>query len=152
MVEEKQHQIDIPESIDSYKVTLFWGLTVTQIILLFVATLFIGFAIFNAFARHFMTALAMFLITGFPLLGIFEIRGRNFYRHGLFILSYYQKKPKVLIYNHYAGSGLATVQLKQLVYQKENNTKLLVAIAVAIVLGITLLILTAYYLYHVTHT
>lgn len=152
MTEEKQYQIDIPESIDGYRLTLFWGLTVTQIILLFISMLFIGFGIFSAFSRHFATMTAMMLMTIFPLFGIFEIRGRNFYRHLLFILSYYRTKPRVLIYNHYAGSGLTTVQMKQLIYQKEKNTKLLIFLALALIIGLALLTLTAIYLYHVTHT
>lgn len=152
MSEDKQTKIDIPESIESYKVTLFWGLTITQIILVFIATLFTGFAIFSLASRHFIAAPGLLLVTGFSLLGIVEIRGRNFYRHILFIVSYYQRKPRVLIYNHYATSGTATAQAKQLVYQKESNTKTFIIIFIAIAFGLILLILIGLYLYHVLHT
>lgn len=152
MEEDKQIRVDIPDSIDSYKLTLFWGLTLGQIMLLFIATLLIGFGILSIFTKRFLVVPLMFVLAGFTILGIVEIRGRNFYRHILFIVSYYKSKPKVLIYNHYAVSGLATIQLKQLIYQKENNTKLFIIIGVSIVIGVIVLILTAYYLYYVLHS
>lgn len=152
MSEERQITLDIPESIDRYKVTLFWGLTVTQIILVFLAVIFTGFAIFSIVLRHFLTTALMLLMVGFSLLGIVEIRGRNFYRYVLFIVSYYQKKPRVLIYHHYATSGAAAVQAKQLVYQQEKNTKLFVLIFLAIAIGLALLIGIGFYLYYVLHS
>ncbi len=152
MEEDKQIRVDIPDSIDSYKLTLFWGLTLGQIMLLFIATLLIGFGILSIFTKRFFIVPLMFVLAGLTILGIVEIRGRNFYRHILFIVSYYKSKPKVLIYNHYAVSGLAAIQLKQLVYQKENNTKLFIIIGVSIVIGVIVLILTAYYLYYVLHS
>lgn len=149
---EKQLKIDIPESIDRYKVTLFWGLTVTQVILVFIGTLFTGFAIFSVVSGHTLAMLGLLIVAALAFIGLVEIRGRNFYHHGLFILTYYKSKPRVLIYNHYASSGIATIQKKQLVYQKENNTKIFIMIAVALVIGLTLLLFIALYLYHVTHT
>lgn len=151
MQEDTQIKVDIPESIDSYKLTLFWGLTLGQIILLFITTLLIGFGILSVFTKKFLAVPLMFILAGLTILGIIEIRGRNFYRHILFIVSYYKSKPKVLIYNHYAVSGLATIQLKQLVYQKENNTKVFFIIGMCIAIGIILLIGIAYYLYYVLH-
>lgn len=151
MAGDKQSKIDIPESIEGYTVTLFWGLTVKQIILVFIATLFLGFGIFNLVSRRYVAMLGMFVMTSLSLLGIVELRGRNFYRHLMFIFSYYKNKPRVLIYNHYSASGTATVQAKQLVYQKENNTKIFIIIFVAIALGFLLLILIGEYLYHVIH-
>ncbi len=151
MAADKQSKIDIPESIEGYTVTLFWGLTVKQIILVFIATLFLGFGIFNLVSRRYVAMLGMFVMTSLSLLGIVELRGRNFYKHLLFIFSYYKNKPRVLIYNHYSTSGTATVQAKQLVYQKENNTKIFIIIFVALALGFLLLILIGEYLYHVIH-
>jgi hypothetical protein len=151
MAADKQSKIDIPESIEGYTVTLFWGLTVKQIILVFIATLFLGFGIFNLVSRRYVAMLGMFVMTSLSLLGIVELRGRNFYRHLMFISSYYKNKPRVLIYNHYSASGTAAVQAKQLVYQKENNTKIFIIIFVAITLGFLLLILIGEYLYHVIH-
>lgn len=151
MSEDKQTKIDIPESIDTYKVTLFWGLTITQIVLVFIATLFTGFGIFSLVSRNYLGVLPMFLVTSLALLGIVEIRGRNVYRHVLFILSYYKTKPRVLIYNHYATSGVATLQAKQLVYQKESNTKIFVMIFASLLIGLLLLLLISIHLYHVIH-
>ncbi|MFA5991651.1 MAG: PrgI family protein [Candidatus Doudnabacteria bacterium] len=151
MAADKQSKIDIPESIEGYTVTLFWGLTVKQIILVFIATLFLGFGIFNLVSRRYVAMLGMFVMTSLSLLGIVELRGRNFYRHLMFIFSYYKNKPRVLIYNHYSASGTAAVQAKQLVYQKENNTKIFIIIFVALALGFLLLILIGEYLYHVIH-
>lgn len=151
MQEDTQIKVDIPESIDSYKLTLFWGLTLGQIILLFITMLLIGFGILSVFTKKFLAVPLMFILAGLTILGIIEIRGRNFYRHILFIVSYYKSKPKVLIYNHYAVSGLAPIQLKQLVYQKENNTKVFFIIGMCIAIGIILLIGIAYYLYYVLH-
>ena len=151
MQEDTQMKVDIPESIDSYKLTLFWSLTLGQIILLFITTLLIGFGILSVFTKKFLAVPLMFILAGLTILGIIEIRGRNFYRHVLFIVSYYKSKPKVLIYNHYAVSGLATIQLKQLIYQKESNTKVFFIIGMCIAIGIILLIGIAYYLYYVLH-
>lgn len=152
MSQEKRTTVDIPESIEGYTVTLFWGLTIVQIVLVFFATLFVGFGIFSLVLKHFLTMTLMFVMTGLMLLGIVQIRGRNFYRHILFIASYYQHKPRVLIYNHYASSGAAALQAKQLVYQGENNTKTFIMIGVAIFIGLVLLVLVAIYLYHVLHS
>ena len=143
--------MDIPESIDSYKLTLFWGLTVKQIVLVFIATLFVGFGIFAIVDGGYLPALGMFTMAALCLLGIADIKGRNFYRYVYFIFSYYKNKPRVLIYNHYSASGTATVQAKQLIYQQENNTKLFIIIFSLLALGLVLLILISIYLYHVTH-
>ena len=151
MHEDKQNKIDIPESIDAYKVTLFWGLTIIQVVLVFTATLFTGFGIFSVVAKNIITSVFMFFMAGLVLLGIVEIRGRNFFRHLAFIFSYYKHKPRVLIYHHYAGSGLAAVQAKQLVFQKESNTKMLIIIVLSVFFGILLLALISYYLFHVIH-
>ncbi len=134
---------------EGYTVTLFWGLTVKQIILVFIATLFIGFGIFSIVGKNYLTALAMCVMAGLSLLGIAEIRGRNFYRYAFFIFSYYKNKPRVLIYNHYSTRGTATVQAKQLVYQKENNTKVFIVIFATLALSLVLLALIIFYLYHV---
>ena len=152
MSEEKRTTVDIPESVEGYTVTLFWGLTITQIVLVFFATLFVGFGIFNLVLKNFLTMTLMFVMTGLMLLAIVQIRGRNFYRHILFIVSYYQQKPRVLIYNHYASSGIAALRAKQLVYQRQNNTRTLMMIVGALFVGIVLLILVAIYLYHVLHS
>lgn len=149
MADDKQLKIDIPESIDAYKVTLFWGMTVKQIVLVFIATLFVGFGIFAVVSKNYLAALGMFTMTTLCLLGIAEIKGRNFYRYLYFIFSYYKSKPRVLIYNHYSASGTATVQSKQLVYQEENNTKLFVLIFSFIGFGLLILSLIGVYLYHV---
>ena len=152
MSEEKQITLDIPESIDRYKVTLFWGLTVIQIILVFLAVLFTGFAIFSIVLKHFLTMSLMLLMTGLSLLGIVEVRGRNFYRYILFIISYYQRKPRVLVYHHYATSGAAAIQAKQLVYQQEKNTKVFILIFLALAIGLALLIGIGLYLGYVLHS
>lgn len=152
MSEEKHLTLDIPESIDRYRVTLFWGLTITQIVLVFLAILFTGFTIFSVVLKHYLTAVLMLLMVVLSLLGIVEIRGRNFYRYILFILSYYENKPRVLIYHHYATSGAAAVQAKQLVYQKEKNTKIFVFIFLALFVGTTLLIGIGIYLFYVLHS
>ncbi len=151
MAEDKQFKIDIPESIEGYKVTLFWGLGLKQVILVFVATLCLGLAVFNLASGHFFITVATFIMTVLTLLAIVEIRGRNFYRHILFIFSYYKNKPKVLIYNHYSSSGSAEAQIKQLVFQKDNHTKTFIIIFISLALGLLLLILVGVYIYHVTH-
>ncbi len=46
---------------------------------------------------------------------------------------------------------MASVQARQLVYQKEDHTKMFVGIGIAVVVGLVLLVLTAYYLIHVIH-
>lgn len=149
MSTEKQITLDIPESIDRYKVTLFWGLTTMQIILVFLAVLFTGFAIFSVVLKHFLTMSFMILMTGLALLGIVEIRGRNFYRYILFIVSYYQHKPRVLIYHHYAASGVAAVQAKQLIYEREKDTKIFIMIIAAVSIGLALLVALGFYLHYV---
>ncbi len=90
MNEDRKTKIDIPESIDGYKVTLFWGLNILQLVLVFIATLFVGFGIVGAASRSILATLSMFFFAGLSLLGIVEIRGRNFYRHLSFIFSYYK--------------------------------------------------------------
>lgn len=146
---DEHNKIDIPESVDAYKITLFWGLTILHVVLVFTATLFIGFGIFNVVSKSLLTALFMFVMAAFVLLGIVEIRGRNFYRHLAFMFSYYASKPRVLIYHHHeASAGAAN---KQLVFEPENNKNMLLLIAGAVTLGIILLLLTAYYLLHVAH-
>jgi hypothetical protein len=151
MSEDKQFKIDIPESVEGYKVTLFWGLGLKQIILVFGATLFLGLGIFNLVIRHFVVMAGMFIMTALLLLGIAEIKGRNFYRHGLFIFSYYKNKPRVLVYNHYSSSGAPSVHAKQLVFQRDNHTKTFLIIFIALALGLLLLILIGVYIYHVIH-
>ncbi len=146
MNEDKKMKVNIPESIDTYKVTLFWGLTIAQVILVFIATLFTGFGIVSASSRNILTSFGMFLFAGGALLGIVEIRGRNFYRHVLFIVSYYKNKPRVLIYHHYAASGIARIQARQLVGQKEDNTRIFIGIFIALAVGVALLGATAWYL------
>jgi len=152
MSEDKKTNIDIPESIEGYKLTLFWGLTIKQIILVFIATLFVGFGIFTLVSKQVITSIVMFFVTALALLGIVELRGRNFYRHLLFILSYYQTKPRVLIYNHFSTSGDAREQNKHLIYEQTSNTKTFVSILIALGIGLILLILIALYIYHVVHT
>lgn len=152
MSDEKHRTLDIPQSIEGYKVTLFWGMTITQVVLVFLATLFVGFAIFSLVLKHFPTMALMLLMTGLALLGIVEIRGRNFYRHILFIISYYQHKPRVLIYNHYATSGSASVQAKQLIYERGSEKRTFVMIFVALFVLVALLISVAIYLSHVLHS
>jgi len=151
MNEDRHNKIDIPESIDGYKITLFWGLTITQIVLVFIAVLCVGFGIVSITTGQYFTTVGMFLMAAATLLGIVEIRGRNFYRHLSFIFAYYKHKPRVLIYHHYAGSGLAAVQAKQLVYQKEDNTKTFIMIIFSLLVGVVLLGLIAYYLFYVLH-
>jgi len=151
MNEEKQMKINIPESIDTYKVTLFWGLTITQVIRVFIATLFTGFGLVSGTSRNYITMLGMFLISGGALLGIVEIRGRNFYRYVLFIVSYYKSKPRVLIYHHYSASGIARIQALQLVGQKEDNTRIFVGIFIALAIGLLLLGLIVWYLFFRLH-
>ncbi len=152
MTEDKQTKIDIPESIDAYQVTLFWGLTILQVVLVFVATLFIGFAIYSALAKNVFAAIGMFLLASISLLGMVEIRGRNLFRHAAFILAYYRREPRVRTYHHAVVSGLAAEHMKQLVFDKEDNSKTLIWIVLGVVLGLVLLLLTAYYLFHVTHS
>jgi len=152
MSEDKQTKIDIPDSIEGYKLTLFWGLTATQIVLVFIATLFTGFGIFALVSKHFATTAFMLIVTGLALLGIVEIRGRNFYHHLLFIFSYFKSKPRVLIYNHYSVSGDVHEQNKQLVYEQTSNTKTFITIFVALAIGLILLILIGVYIYHVIHS
>src|SRR5581483_6012938 len=112
MIDDKQTKIDIPESIDAYQITLFWGLTIMQVVLVFIATLLIGFGIYSALAKKIPTAIIMFLLASVSLLGMVEIRGRNFFRHILFIFSYYRREPRVRIYHHAATSGLASEHRK----------------------------------------
>ncbi len=153
MSEDKQTKIDIPESIESYKLTLFWGLTITQIILVFIAVLFIGFGIFNVVLHRFIAMAGMFFVTALAVLGIIEIRGRNFYRHVLFIVSYYRNKPGVLIYHHYAASGAAVVQARELLAsQRDDRKKTFVFVMIALVVGVLMLILISIYLYYVLHS
>lgn len=151
MSEEKEFKIDIPESIESYKVTLFWGLGLKQIVLVFAACLFMGLGVFNVFSGQFALTALMLLACAALLLGILEIRGRNFYRHLIFILTYYQTKPKVYIYDHISQSAKVAFQRQQLVYQKESNFKIYLAIAISIITGFVLLTLTGIYIYHVIH-
>lgn len=152
MSEEKEMKIDIPESIEGYRLTLFWGLTIIQIILVFVAILFIGFGVFNAVLKKFVLMAMMFLVSALSLLGILEIRGRNFYRHIVFIVRYYTSKPRVLIYNHFAASGMAVAQARIHAAQKDSNTKTFIFIIVALAVGVTFLILIGIYLYYVLHS
>jgi hypothetical protein len=151
MTEDKKTKIDIPESIEAYKVTLFWGLTIIQVVIVFVASLVTGLGIMSVIARSYITALGMLLLASVSLLGLVEVRGRNFFRHMAFIFTYYKQKPRVLIYHHHASSGLATVQAKQLVFQKENNTKIFVMIFGSLVVGVFLLTFIIYFLFHVIH-
>ncbi len=150
-MEDKQAKIDIPDSIESYSVTLFWGLTMKQIVLMFIATLFVGFGMFSVVAKNYPTLLLMLVMTGLTMLGMVEVKDRNFYRYLLFIFSYYKTKPRVLIYHHYSSSGLPHIKQKQLVYEQESNYKLLIIIVIAILIGLILLALISIYLYHVAH-
>lgn len=150
-MEDKQTKIDIPDSIESYTVTLFWGLTMKQVVLMFIATLFIGFAIFNIVARNYFTALFMIIMSSLTLLDMVEIKGRTFYRYLLFIFIYYTTKPRVLIYHHFQISGKNRLSQKQLIYEQENNSKLFIIIFCAVIVGIIALILTGIHLYHVAH-
>lgn len=152
MSDDKEMKIDIPESIEGYRLTLFWGLTIIQIILVFIAILFIGFGVFNGVLRKFIMMVMMFLVSAAALLGILEIRGRNFYRHIAFIVRYYSSKPRVLIYNHVAASGMAVAQARIYALQKNNNTRTFIFIIVALGVGVTLLILIGMYLYYVLHS
>ena len=152
MSDDKQNKIDIPDSIDRYRLTLFWGLTIMQVILVFLSTLCIGFAIFSIVSHRVITTIGMFLLAGVVFLGLFEIRGRNVYRHFLFLIAYYIHRPRVLIYHHDAASGAATVQAKQLVYQQEDNTKTFVFVLIAIAIGLTLLFFISRYVYHIIHS
>src|SRR5665213_3242530 len=102
MALDNQSKIDIPESIEGYKVTLFWGLTIKQVILVFIATLFVGFGVFCLVSHRLIAALCMGTMAALSLLAMAEVRGRNFYRHIWFIISYYKTKPQVLIYHHYS--------------------------------------------------
>ncbi len=151
MNEEKQFRIDIPESIEGYKVTLFWGLGLKQIVLLFISLLFIGFGVYSLAARHVMSALFMFFVGDLSLLGILEIQGRNFYYHLLFIFLYYQSKPQALIYSQQSFSAKSEQTPKQLVYEKSNNNKLFVLIILGLIFGLILFSLTIYYISHVIH-
>lgn len=152
MSEDKQTKIDIPESIDRYQLTLFWGLSIGHVVLVFVVTLFIGFGIYSIAAKKIITSVSMFALAAACLLGIIEIRGRNFYRYLVFILIYYKQKPRVLIYHHAPVSGLAREQAKQLVFEKEDNTKMFTLIIAGVAGGVLLLLLTAFYLFYVIHS
>ena len=149
--EDKQSKIDIPDSIEGYRVTLFWGLTIKQIVLVFIAVLFVGFGVFSIVNNKQITAVAMFAMAALSLLAMAEIRGRNFYRHLYFIFSYYKTKPQVLIYHHYSTSGNSNAQAKQLVYQKQNNNKIFIIILLGLGFGLLLLVLVGEYIYHVVH-
>jgi hypothetical protein len=152
MSDEKQTKIDIPESVEGYKLTLFWGLTVAQIVLVFIATLFTGFGVFAIAAKNFVGMATMFLIAGLVLLAVVEVRGRGFYRHLAFIASYYRSKPRVFIYNHYSVSGRAKEQGKQLIFRQDSNQKTFVIIFTALGVGVVLMILIGIYLFHVVGT
>lgn len=151
MASDKQSKIDIPDSIESYSVTLFWGLTMKQVVLVFIATLFTGLAVFSLVSKNYLPTLGMLSMAALTLLAMVEVKGRNFYRYIAFIIAYYRSKPKVLIYNHYSTSGMATIKAKQLVYQQESNYKLFIILATSILLGIAILLLISIYLYHVVH-
>jgi hypothetical protein len=146
-----QSKIDIPESIEGYKVTLFWNLTIKQVVLVFIATLFVGFGVFSLVSHKPLVAMGMTIMAVLSLLAMAEVRGRNFYRHIWFIISYYKNKPQVLIYHHYSLSGTAATQAKQLVYQKQDNSKIFIIIFIALALGLALLGLAGVYIYHVIH-
>lgn len=147
--QDKQLKIDIPESVEGYTVTLFWGLTIKQIILVFIACLFVGFAIFSLASGNYMAVLGMLIMAGLSLLGMTSIRGRNFYRYILFIISYYKRKPRVLIYNHYSASGATEARTKQLVYHQENNNKLFIIISIAVCFGVVALVFIGIHISHV---
>lgn len=150
-MEDKPNKIDIPDSIESYTLTLFWGLTMKQIVLMFIATLLIGFGIFNIVSGNYVMLLVLLTMTALTLLGMVEIKGRNFYRYLMFIFAYYTTKPKVLIYHHYSISGRSRNEQKQLVYEQESNYKLFIIILIAVCTGVILLIATGIHLYHVAH-
>ena len=151
MNDDKQTKIDIPESIDGYTVTLFWGLTIVQIVLLFLASLFVGFGIFGIVAKQIFSSIGLFLLAGAFFLGIAKIRGRNFYRHIAFIIGYYRTKPRVLIYHHYAPTVHQASHAKGLVAQTGDHRKTYLFIIIALVIGILLIPLIIFYLYYVTH-
>jgi hypothetical protein len=144
-----ESKIDIPESIEGYKVTLFWGLGIKEVILVFIAILLVGFGVFCFVSHSPMIALGLTVLAGLTLLAMAEVRGRNFYKHLWFIISYYKTKPQVLIYHHLATSGSITISDKQLVYQKENNRKIFIIIFTALALGLLLLGLALEYIHHV---
>ena len=152
MKDDAHTKIDIPESVEGYKLTLFWGLTITQVIVVFAATLFTGLFVYSLVSQRFLTSGVTFIIVGLLLLGIIEIRGRNFYRHLFFISSYYQDKPRVLLYHHQSKSGTATCPGKQLLYEGNDNRKTFIFIFIALGIGLMLLILLSIYLYHVLHS
>jgi hypothetical protein len=58
----------------------------------------------------------------------------------------------VLIYHHAPISGLAREQAKQLVFEKEDNTRMFALIIGGVVVGVLLLLLTAFYLLYVIHS
>lgn len=151
MTEDKQSKIDIPDSIEGYRVTLFWGLGIQQIVLVFIAILFVGFGVFSFVDHRTLVGLEMLTMAALSLLAMAEIRGRNFYRHLFFIYSYYRTKPQVLIYHHYSESGSSSNQAKQLVYQKQNNNNIFIIIFFALGLGLIMLVLVGEYIYHVIH-
>jgi hypothetical protein len=142
-------KIDIPESIEGYKVTLFWGLGIKEVILVFIAILLVGFGTFCLVSHRIIAALGLTVLAGLVLLNLAEVRGRNFYKHLWFIFSYYKTKPQVLIYHHLATSGSSAISDKQLVYQKDNNSKIFIIIFVALVSGLLLLGLALEYIHHV---
>lgn len=152
MSDEQQIKVDIPESIEGYKLTLFWGLTAAQIILVFIATLFTGFGVFALAAHRLVSMIILWCIAGLALLGIVEFRGRGFYRHLLFIISYYKNNPRVFIYHHYSASGAHHEHTKHLIYEQDTNQKTFVTIFIALGAGFILLILIGVYLYYVLHT
>jgi hypothetical protein len=149
MAPDSQSKIDIPESIEGYKVTLFWGLGIKEVILVFMAILLVGFGVFCLVSHKPMTALGLAILAALTLLNLAEVRGRNFYKHIWFIFSYYKTKPQVLIYHHLATSGSIAISDKQLVYQKENNSKIFIIIFIALAFGLLLIGLIGVYLYHV---
>ena len=144
-----ESKIDIPESIEGYKVTLFWGLGIKEVVLVFIAILLVGFGTFCLVSHRIMAALGLTILAGLTLLNLAEVRGRNFYKHIWFIFSYYKTKPQVLIYHHLASSGSIAISDKQLVYQKENNSKTFIIIFIALALGLLLLGLIGEYIHHV---
>jgi hypothetical protein len=151
MSEDRKTKINIPESIEGYKVTLFWGLNIVELILIFAATLLFGFAIMGAVSRNIVTSIGLIFLSASSLLGIVKVRGRNFYLHLAFVFSYYKNKPRVLIYHHHAGSGRASVQARELLCFKEDDTKTYIFIIGGVAVGIILLILIIIYIYHVIH-
>ena len=149
MSAEKLSKIDIPESLDSYKVTLFWGLGLKQVIIVFLATLLAGLGIFDLASHNLLTSFGVFMLSTLTLLALIEIRGRNFYRFVFFVFRYFKSKPRTLIYQH--RNPTRDNFEEGLFEQKQKNKKTFMLIFLFLVLGFLALILIGTYIYYVVH-